>query len=447
MWENLKISLKDKHFRIKAIAILLVAFIVVSFVLWFSFTSDGYSVTGIDFYVRYQNGYGGLYYPTNASDGILCSTGTFYSFYHFQVQNDDGTDVTLDSQRYVTFDFDLSNLNLSYEYDITVFSTNARKLSFDGFLTTAHTFSSSSDLSVTAIRLRYADIIFRPSSVYVPTTTSSSLNYLSYTTSLNSNMSNGHLSLSLTPTIDNSSLSSSNFGFIISVAGTDFQQLLYRAGVTSTSDDYFQLLGDVSDALASGDITPDEAAIINDTATNTQSQHSINNITEAQAALDAVIQRFVNTSGQLIGPDLAAAFESYNDQLYSTIQTYMALITDPAEAAALSSLFDVASKTLESAYTQLVSTRFYNSVSATNQSFNQYHADEEYLLDNIRRINLSNTIQITAWADTLTSSEKTSFQTLLNSFLSNFSWSIFLQVPLYMTIIINLLGTSRSKEE
>lgn len=450
MWENLKLSLKDPHFRIKAIAILVVAAIVISFVLWFSFIADGYSVSGVYFRVRFQNTYGGTYYPLNVSDGFSGEVGKFYQFYRFSVVDANGDPVqvsTSSTGRYVIFEFDLSDLNLSYEYDISVFQASGRTCSFDGYLTTEHTFGGDDLVVSTDTTVRYNGIVFSPTGVSWSSTSSTSSNLCVYTTSLNSKLNNGVLSVAIEPSHSTSSLSTTTFSFLISIAGSDFQQLLYRAGVTSTSDDYFQLLDDVSSSLAAGDITPDQAAIINDTAQNTQNQQSINNITEAQAALDSVIQRFISTSGNLIGPDLALSYETFNDQLYSTIQTYMALITDPAEASALSSLYDVATKTLESAYTQLVSTRFYNSVSATNQTFEQYHQNEQYLIDNIKNLNLSNALQITSWADTLTSDEKSSFQLILNSFLSNYSWSIFLQIPLYMTVIINLLGTARSKEE
>lgn len=449
-WKIIKSSFKDPRTRKKYIILLLVTVILWVSVAVFSWSVDGYSVSGVYFRVRFQNTYGGVYYPTNVSDGFSGEVGKFYQFYRFSVVDANGDPVPISTSstgRYLIFEFDLSDLNLSYDYDISIFQASGRTCSFDGYLTTAHTFGGD-DLSVsTDTTVRYNGIVFSPSGVSWSSTSSTSSNLCVYTTGLNAKLQNGVLSVAIEPSHSTSSLSTTSFSFLISLSGSDFQQLLYRAGVNSTSDDYFQLLDDVSSALASGDITPDQAAIINDTAQNTQNQQSINNITEAQAALDSVIQRFISTSGNLIGPDLSLAYETFNDQLYSTIQTYMALITDPAEAAALSSLYDVATKTLESAYTQLVSTRFYNSVSATNQTYEQYHQNEQYLIDNIKNLNLSNALQITSWADTLTSDEKSSFQLILNSFLSNYSWSIFLQIPLYMTVIINLLGTARSKEE
>lgn len=446
MWENIKISLKDKNFRLKAIAVLVVAAIVVSFVFWFSFSSDAFSVSGIHYKVRFQNGYGGTYYPSSVSSGLDCLTGNYYYLYHFSVQTDSGQTVSLSSSRYCTFSFDFSELNLSYDYDITIFASSSQRVSFDGFLTTAYSFSSS-DPVVNVNRTVYNNLIFKESSVSVPSPSSSEYSYSYHSFSLNSLIVNNTLSVSLVGATVNNTYCNIIFGFMISLSGTDFQQLLYRSGVTSTSADYYQLIDDTRSALADGSITPDQAVIILDNATDTQSRAEVNRIVEAQSSLANIVQQFINSSSSLTGSDLASAFENYSDRLYSIVQSYMGVISSPEEGIALSDVYQIVVRQLEQAYESLLTASYYNSLGFVNQSFDSYKQNESFLIDNVKSINLSNVIQITSWVDTLDEEEIFTFKTLLDSFVSNFSWSIFVQVPLYFTVIIALLGTSRSKEE
>lgn len=447
MWENIKISLMDKNFRFKAIAILVVAFVIISFVLWFSFSVDAVSVSGVHYKVRFQDGYGGVYYPSSVSAGLDCLTGNYYYLYHFSVQTDSGQTVSLTTpSRYCTFSFDFSELNLSYDYDITIFASSSQRVSFDGFLTTAYSFSSS-DPVVTVDRIVYNNLIFKESSIYVPSPTSSSYSYSYHSFSLNSLIVNNTLSVSLVGSTYNTTYSNIVFGFMISLSGTDFQQLLYRSGVTSTSEDYYQLIDDTRSALADGSITPDQAEIILDNATDTQSRAEVNRIVEAQSSLSNIVQQFINSSSSLSGSDLASSFENYSDRLYSIVQSYMGVISSPEEGIALSDVYQIVVRQLEQAYESLLTASYYNSLGFVNQSFDSYKQNESFLIDNVKSINLSNVIQITSWVDTLDEEEIFTFKTLLDSFVSNFSWSIFVQVPLYFTVIIALLGTSRSKEE
>lgn len=125
----------------------------------------------------------------------------------------------------------------------------------------------------------------------------------------------------------------------------------------------------------------------------------------------------------------------------------MGVISSPEEGIALSDVYQIVVRQLEQAYESLLTVTYYNSLGFLNQSFDSYKQNESFLIDNVKSINLSNVIQITSWVDTLDEEEIFTFKTLLDSFVSNFSWSIFVQVPLYFTVIIALLGTSRSKEE
>lgn len=436
MWENLKVSLKDPRFRIKAIAILVVAAIVISFILWFSFSADAISVSGFHYRFRVQNGYGGIFYPLNVSDGFDCVTGNFYAFQDIHLFDGNGDPVSV-STAYRTYTFDLSSLDMSYDYEIMVVSNNGAKISKDGFLTTLHTLGSS-DPVFTTTRILYSPCNFYPDHVsFTASGNTGNIGMRSFTTGLNSLLVNGVLTLSL---------DSNSIGFVISVAGTDFQQLLYRAGVIEDSSQYFQLLDDVSSALASGDITPDQASIIDSTAANTQSQSQINRLVEVQNSLDAILQLFVTNSSGLSGSDLAAAYEVYNDRLYNVIKNYMGIIDSPDEAAALSSLYDVAVRQLEQYYQAIGSSSFYNQLDDTSDSLDSYHQYEQDIIDRVNSINVNNSLNLSSWVNTLSPAETSSFKTLFDSMMSNYSWSIFLQVPIYMTIIISLLGTSRNKE-
>lgn len=436
MWENIKISLKDKNFRLKAIAILVVAFVIISFVLWFSFSVDAASLVSTTYKMRVQNGYGGIYYPLNASDGFSLSTGVFYNFpsSNLNLFDSNGDPVTKSSP-YLTFSFDFSGLNPSYDYSLEIFGLSGGSVSFDGFLTTYHTFSSNSDQSVTASFTRYTSS-FYPDRVVV--NQSSSVDRLVYyfeypLSSLND------LTVSLSGTYF--------FSFAVVLSGSDFQQLLYNSGTIQDYDDYIQLIDDTRDALASGDISSDQAGIILDNATNAQSQLEVTHIVEAQTALNNIVQQFINSSSSLSGSDLASSFENYSDRLYTIVQSYMGVISSPEEGIALSDVYQIVVRQLEQAYESLLTASYYNSLGFVNQSFDSYKQNESFLIDNVKSINLSNVIQITSWVDTLDELEIFTFKTLLDSFVSNFSWSIFVQVPLYFTVIIALLGTSRSKEE
>lgn len=446
MWEKLKFSFKDKRFRLQAISIVVVAFLVVVFVFWFSAVVSAVNVSGFSYSVRFQNGYGGSFYPSTASAGFLCNTGDFYQFYQFKVQTDDGSSITFQNPRYLDFVFDFSELNLSYEYDITFFGLLNRSVSFDGFLTTAHTFSNS-DVTATFSRSRYNGVIFKETSVFIPSPSVSEGIFYYWSTSLNSHISNNQLSVSMTTSVDSSTLSSASFGFLISVSGSDFQQLLYRSGAITDSADYLQLIDDTRSALASGDISSDQASIILDNASDSQSQLQVTHITEAQNAMDSIIDRFINSSSGLSGEALADLYTRYNGMLYDVVLSYTGIILDPSEGSALADLYSVASDRLKSAYQNIVNINFFNSLSSVDDTYQSYSDTHDYIIDKVSSVNLSNSLQITTWADTLTESEKTSFKSLLNSFISNFSWSIFIQVPLYLTLIITLLGTSRSKEE
>lgn len=452
MWENIKISLKDKNFRLKAIAVLVVAFIIISFVLWFSFSVDAALISvDMTYYMGVLTDYGGTYLPTVYSDGLPLSTGIFSRFGGVSFDNLDGT-VNLRPYIYLYFDF--SSLDLSYNYDITFTVLQGNGLvfadfSFDGFLTSS---SISSYPSTTISWTRYYSNVIKFSS--------SGYSNGGYSNSSGSNSSARLVSFSLNDHLDSNNVftigfrrgnyNDSNFvfGVIVTREQTLSEQIISSIeNYSGGSSEYVQILDDISSGLLDDTFDSSTASFFVDLLTSKSNSNGVSSVEEIKLLFDSVINNFINSSSGLSGSALADSFESYNTQLFNYVQTYMTTISSPEEASALSSLYDIYYRTLENSYTEIVSNGFFNQSNQTSSSYSSYHTDESYLIGQIRSINLSNSLQITTWADTLSSDEKGSFRTLLDSFVSNYSWSIFLQIPLYMTVIISLLGTGRSKED
>lgn len=441
MWENIKLVWRDKKARwglILVIVVLLGTLIPLSFAL----EANAASVQGYHFRIQFQNGYGGLFYPVNSSDGFDAVTGNYYNFYRFEVHDSDGNNISyVANQRYLTFVFDLSGLNLAYDYDLSVFAGSGRKISFDNFLTTAHTLGGD-DLVVSFNATRYRGLVFTPSGVSWSSTESYTNDVCTWSTGLNSHLNNGLLTVSIDVSASSTTSSSLNFGFLISVAGTDFQQLLYLSGAISTSDDYYQLLDDTRDALASGDITPDQASIIVDNASDQMSQIQVDNIVEAHSSFSSIISQFINSSSSLHGQDLLENYKYYNDLLTDLLNQYISTVSDSGEAAAISSLYQVAVQDLESEYSDLASFNFFIDLDSLDNTSSTYFDQEQEILDYVASVNIENLINVHSWINKLSNQEVSEIKSLFENFFSGYFWSVWIEIPIALSVVSALIGSS-----
>lgn len=451
MWENIKISLKDKNFRLKAIAVLVVAFIIISFVLWFSFSVDA-AIISVDmtYYMGVLTDYGGTYLPTVYSNGLPLSTGVYSRFGGVSFDNSDGT---VNQRPYIYLYFDFSSLDLSYNYDITFTVLQGNGLvfadfSFDGFLTSS---SISSYPSTTISWTRYYSNVIKFSS--------SGYSNGGYSNSSGSNSSARLVSFYLNDHLDSNNVftigfrrgnyNDSNFvfGVIVTREQTPSERIISSIeNYSGGSSEYVQILDDISSGLLDDTFDSSTASFFVDLLSSKSNSNGVSSVEEIKLLFDSVINNFINSSSGLSGSALADSFESYNSQLYNYVQTFMTTISSPEEASALSSLYDVASRQLEQIYQSIGSSYFYNSLGQSDSSYQSYHQYEQDILDRVNSVNVNNSLNLSSWVNTLSAAETSSFKSLFDGLMSNYSWSIFIQVPIFMTIIISLLGTSRNKE-
>ena len=433
----------SKKFKHSIIALGVVLILILSYCLSvfhvFAVTDPQY--IPFHFYARFQPIYGGTIYPYNISDGLELDSGVFYRMGQAQVQDADGNSVTVVND-YYTFNLDFSSLNLNYEYDLILYGRVGNRVSFDGFLTTNHTFSSSDSVLPDTVRfLTIQSPVFTPISVSVAGSSYNSYNGVYYySVSLNSVLqSDGSLVISYS---SGSQLSIPYFCFLVELTGSRFSQILYNTSNISSHSDYVAIVGDISDSAANGDISVQEAAALIDIASAQDQEIGYNYVVALKTQVDGLFSSYETA---LAGCDTEAeaklVAQNYQNSLASSLESVVPTLTSTQDIETVYTIYQVSSEMAEESYALFLVDLFKGENASLDQQIGIVHTSEMEFLDDIDLVSLSALIDLDAWYSEITPEERVNFVNLMNQFFLS-SWKWFFIIPMIFGLIAMLLGTS-----
>lgn len=356
-----------------------------------------------------------------------------------QVQDENGDPVTI-SNDYFTFNFDFSSLNLNYEYNLYLYGRVGNRVSFDGFLTTAHTFSSS-DFSGTGRFLSINSPVFTPTSVSVAGSSyTSSMGYYYYTVSLNDYISSsGSLQISYA---SGNSVTLPYFCFLVELSGSQFSQILYNASNISSHSDYVSVIGDISDSAANGDISVQEAAALIDIASAQDQEVGYNYVVALKSQVDSLYSQYeVALAGADTAEEAALIAQNYQNTLASSLDSVVSTLTSTQDIETVYTIYEVSSELAEDSYVRFVVDLFKQDSDDFNNYIGIVSTSEMEFLDQIDLVSLSALIDMDAWYSDITAEERVNFVNLMNQFFLS-SWKWFFIIPMIFGLIAMLLGTS-----